>query len=120
MDKPTIIKTFTGGLDMSNVLGAFYEPHIQAANISFTLANAVPGGRANISIVADGAHTITIPAGWIKLGGNNIGTVAGQINHLKVVYCSADKILYYNKGRPGTAARGGGSDGGWRRRLACP
>lgn len=96
MAEPNIYSKFTGALDLSNVLGSFYNLCVQAGALTLAAANGVAGGTAIIPIQSDGS-AINIPVAWIQYGGDAISTTAGQVNHLTVMYKDAATIYYSNK-----------------------
>lgn len=96
MQEPNIYKNFTGALDLSNVLGAFYDLCVQTGVLTLAAANGVAGGTAIIPIQANGS-AINIPGTWIQYGGDAISTTVGQVNHLTVLYKDANTIYYTNK-----------------------
>lgn len=96
MRRVTIIEQFSGPLDLSNPLGAMYLEHTQTGVLTLSESNGQAGGCALIPIVASG-DAINLPVAWIKYGGDDISVVAGETNHLTVVYKDEDTIYWSNK-----------------------
>lgn len=98
MQTNTIIQKFSGAFPCNDTDGSilsdnFYE---QTGALTLSVSNGVPGGNALIPIKANGS-AINVPGAWIKYGGDDISTVAGDVNHLMVLYKDADTIYYTNK-----------------------
>lgn len=85
-------------INLTDITGTIFEPVIQTGPITLATSDTVPGAWCNLAITANGS-AITIPASWLKNGGDDISIVNADVNYLHVICLASGVVLYTNKSR---------------------